>query len=100
VTKGDVQIYYITGRGQVLRSVHSPSDCAGEYCVMHNPSYHHMRDFPTWWRPDRALMERLCPHGVGHPDPDHIEAVRILRGDEAARTESVHGCDGCCAPPE
>jgi hypothetical protein len=33
-------------------------------------------------------MERICPHGVGHPDPDDVFA-----------TDTVHGCDGCCTPP-
>jgi hypothetical protein len=67
----------------VLRNVHSEERCAGEVCVMHNPSDHHMRDWPYNWRDDRGLMERICPHGVGHPDPD-------VRGD------LTHGCDGCC----
>lgn len=30
-------------------------------------------------------MERICPHGVGHPDPDDTNP------------DTVHGCDGCCA---
>jgi hypothetical protein len=33
-------------------------------------------------------MERICEHGIGHPDPD-----QIMR-DEAGW---VHGCDGCCS---
>jgi hypothetical protein len=33
-------------------------------------------------------MERICSHGVGHPDPDEIN------------TDKTHGCDGCCTPPE
>jgi hypothetical protein len=36
-------------------------------------------------------MERICPHGVGHPDPDEYA---IASGGDAG----VHGCDGCCAP--
>jgi hypothetical protein len=59
-----------------------------------------MREWQRLWRYDRGLMERICPHGVGHPDPDHLDHVRRLRGDKAAVTESVHGCDGCCAPPK
>jgi hypothetical protein len=42
-------------------------------------------------------MERICEHGVGHPDPDHLDFVRHTKGGAAAETESVHGCDGCCA---
>lgn len=28
--------------------------------------------------------ERICIHGVGHPEPD------------AEGVEAVHSCDGCC----
>lgn len=77
--------------------VHDPQKCAGTPCSIHNRSAHSMRAFPQHWRGDRGLMERMCPHGVGHPDPDHLAHVRATRGDEAAVTESIHGCDGCCA---
>lgn len=79
--------------GQViLENVHDPARCDGQGCVLHHPSDHHMREWPTHWRADTRLMERICPHGVGHPDPDddaHFE--RIGQG-----WKSVHGCDGCC----
>lgn len=65
--------------------VHSPLNCAGEICSIHNPSDHHMRDWPQLWRPDRRITERICPHGIGHPDPDCIYVM-----------DGVHGCDGCC----
>lgn len=82
---------YTTGTGQVLHGVHDPNACSGRACVIHAPSDHAMRRFPTHWRPDRGLMERICPHGIGHPDPDDVAylAMRGLLG-------SVHGCDGCC----
>lgn len=54
-----------------------------------------MRAFPTHWRADRGLMERICPHGVGHPDPDDLAWQEEHRPQAAA---GVHGCDGCCAP--
>jgi hypothetical protein len=79
----------------VLVNVHDPSKCAGEFCVMHNPSDHHMRDWPTNWRGDRGLMERMCPHGVGHPDPDAL-AFHERLGES---WQGVHGCDGGCAVP-
>jgi hypothetical protein len=50
-----------------------------------------MRSFPQEWRTDRAIMERICPHGVGHPDPDEYK----IRGKNG-KYELVHGCDGCC----
>lgn len=73
---------------QRMWSVHAPDLCAGEHCTIHNRSDHHMRGWPQNWRSDRGLMERICPHGVGHPDPDEIS------------TDISHGCDGCCVPPE
>lgn len=74
---------YTTGTGQVIY-VHNKGDCKGEYCPIHNPSNHHMREWPTHWRSDRGMMERICPHGVGHPDPDDLSP------------DKTHGCDGCC----
>lgn len=84
---------YETGTGQRLTGVHLASKCAGQPCVIHAPSDHHMVTWPTHWRADRALMERICPHGIGHPDPDHM--FHVVSGDRKA--EGVHGCDGCCA---
>lgn len=47
------------------------------------------------WRADTGVMERLCPHGVGHPDPDSLRYFE--RHD--IHGFGVHGCDGCCAKP-
>lgn len=88
---------YITGVGQKVL-VHDKEDCKGEHCCIHNPSDHHMKDWPTLWRDDRCLMERICPHGVGHPDPDDIAFKELILGKERAKIEAVHGCDGCCFP--
>ena len=49
------------------------------------------------WRQDILVMERVCPHGVGHPDPDHLAFTEREFGELFARIESVHECDGCCA---
>lgn len=65
---------------------HRRRDCLGSPCPIHERTDHRMRGWPQHWRADRALMERLCPHGVGHPDPDQR---RLADG-------GVHGCDGCC----
>lgn len=90
---------YITGVGQTIFKIHSRDKCEGRACAIHNPSEHHMRSFPTNYR-DGGLfdikpphMERICPHGVGHPDPDDAAFWAILGMDV-----SVHGCDGCCRP--
>lgn len=68
---------------------HKKDQCLGENCTIHNVSDHHMKDWPQNWRGDRRIMERICEHGIGHPDPDDI---RVAAGD------NVHGCDGCCFP--
>lgn len=70
---------------------HKKQDCTGEWCTIHNRSNHSMRSFTQIFRYDRMLMERICPHGVGHPDPDDIK----LTGPDA-KVEAIHGCDGCC----
>lgn len=72
--------------------VHSRSLCEGEYCSVHNPSNHPLREAPLNWRADRHIMERYCRHGVGHPDPDDYQYR--LRTDPNA--DAIHGCDGCC----
>lgn len=77
--------------GEVSLRVHNRKQCEGEYCCIHNPSQHHMLSFPLNWRGDRQIMERICPHGIGHPDPDDA-AFRASKGD----TDTVHDCDGCC----
>ncbi len=77
-----------------LTNVHTVDKCAGRACVVHAPSDHHMRSWALNWRDDRGLMERLCPHGIGHPDPDDMVYQRSVgRGWQGA-----HGCDGCCSP--
>jgi hypothetical protein len=80
---------------RVRLSTHDPEVCEGEPCTIHNRSDHHMRSFPQFWRSDRDMMERICPHGIGHPDPDDF---RIRKGFDPG----VHGCDGCCRsdPPD
>lgn len=74
--------------GMTLRA-HPADKCAGEYCTIHNRSNHSMRSFPQLWRTNwGGFMERICPHGIGHPDPDELNVETHVRG---------HGCDGCCA---
>lgn len=72
--------------------VHAEDRCRGRYCTIHNPSDHHMRDWHLHWRSDRAIFERICSHGVGHPDPDQFEFWEITNQN----WQRVHGCCGCC----
>jgi hypothetical protein len=80
----------------ILTNVHSQDKCAGRACVLHSPSAHHMVTWPTLFRADLGIMERICPHGIGHPDPDDL-AFHVSLGHDWL---GVHGCDGCCVPPE
>jgi hypothetical protein len=67
--------------------VHAPSKCEGKPCVFHNPTPHSMSDRPIILR-ETGLIERSCPHGIGHPDPDSV--------DYYGEGWGIHGCDGCC----
>lgn len=74
-------------------SYHTPTKCKGTVCCFHSPSEHHMRDWKLNIRLDRSgLTERICPHGIGHPDPDSLAWLKLKGVDD----EGVHGCDGCC----
>lgn len=84
---------------------HGYWQCAGSWCCVHNPSMHHMREWPLVHRVDfpkihngvkYVLSERTCRHGVGHPDPDSMSYLIQNTGD---LSWGLHGCDGCCKPP-
>ncbi len=82
-----------------LSNVHSMDQCqkdGDQPCVIHNPTPHHMRFWNLHWRNDRGIFERICPHGIGHPDPDQFAFWKKLHG-EGMGAEAVHGCDGCCS---
>lgn len=90
-----------------LLLVHLDIDCLAEYCVVHNPSEHPLKGAPLNWRDDRRLMERICQHGIGHPDPDDLRFKKvqffIRHGrqaiDDDVWAEGVHGCCGYCIQP-
>lgn len=85
--------YTLEHTDYVVVNTHSPRACAAQpACPIHNLSDHNMRDFPQWFRGDNGLMERTCPHGIGHPDPDGLHYFR----DRGMDYMEVHGCDGCC----
>lgn len=75
----------------ILHNVHSGDTCKGRPCTIHNRSDHCMRDFPQHWRSDRRIMERICPCGIGHPDPD--SPWHLMPNDDG-----THGCCGHCRP--
>ena len=79
---------------------HKKTLCKGQVCIFHNPTKHKMRDWPMNLRTDAwasPLIERICPHGVGHPDPDSVVFMdRNIPEKDRKNGYSVHGCDGCC----
>lgn len=61
---------------------------------MHNPSNHSLKNAQMDWRYSKGMW-RVCEHGVGHPDPDHVEYEVTIRGGDRDAW-SAHACDGCC----
>lgn len=86
------ELVTLMGSGQRIHA-HKENECAGRYCAIHNPSDHPLNGAPLIWR--NRMMERQCPHGVGHPDPDDVRFRVEIRGEDPAYA-STHGCDGCC----
>lgn len=78
-------------------AVHATNMCFSP-CPIHSPTDHVMKNFPLIMRMrgSSPLMERICHHGIGHPDPDHLSFYKEKYGEESAYYESIHGCDGCC----
>jgi hypothetical protein len=76
-----------------LHHVHGAAQCESLGCAIHNhPSNHRLSEADLNWRDDRGILERICEHGVGHPDRDaalYLESI-------GAGYENIHGCDGCC----
>jgi hypothetical protein len=77
-----------------LTNVHSPQACSEALgCGIHNhPSNHALKDAKMLWRDDRGILERLCKHGVGHPDADSAAYLASI----GRSNDNIHGCDGCC----
>lgn len=82
--------------GHRIIGVHLRQNCKGRSCVIHNPSIHHMRSMDLLYRDDRNIFERICEHGIGHPDPDQFSYWKEM----GTEFEAVHGCDGCCREPK
>lgn len=75
---------------------HDRADCVVDgSCPFHSPSLHAMVEEPMVLRTDwgAPLIERLCVHGVGHPDPDSVAYLNRVTGQSSW---GRHGCDGCC----
>lgn len=103
---------YTTGTRQVLTNVHPREMCEGHPCCIHAPSAHPLVNAPTHWSMGHGwiddddgvdfwqrgeIMQRICPHGVFHPDPDDLTFIRETKGEEAAERLAEHECCGCCS---
>ena len=96
-----IELVKLFGGEEIL--AHTADKCAGRPCAVHNPSNHCMVTFRQHWRSDwGGIMERICPHGVGHPDPDHLGYLATVMDAESLWAEGVHGCCGfgCCRDKE
>jgi len=103
---GEVWDEYGARWGEVIETasgsliVHKAESCKlfDFACCVHNPSDHPLATAQLNWRSDRDLMERICSHGIGHPDPDDIAFRRwvLAKPAEWVSAQAVHGCDGCC----
>ena len=95
------EIWESPDKSVLLINVHKRNTECDRGCLMHNPQHPNnvanVENWPYHWRSDRGIMERSCPHGVGHPDPDSADYYE--RNGQGY--EYVHGChmvDGvpCC----
>jgi hypothetical protein len=77
-------------------NAHIADRCTGNQCPLHNPSAHHMAQWPIVIRAS-ALAERVCVHQTGHPDPD---SLRFMTRETGETHWALHGCCGCCRAPE
>jgi len=92
----EIPILSVQGPVPGVLVTHDSTECALEFCCIHHPSGHALASAPLRWRNDLQLMERVCVHGIGHPDIDSLVYVNAIYGEMAAAYVSVHSCDGCC----
>lgn len=94
---GDREIWYLPApgsEGTFVVNVHSAGQCAGKGCAFHGPSDHWARDMPLTWVHDKGgKVQRICPHGARHDDPDDW-AFRRKMGENPSRYAK---CDCGCA---
>lgn len=86
---------HFTDDADMVWKVHKKDRCAGEFCAIHNPSDHALKDAKLIMRTDSfkyGLVERICEHGIGHSDPDSVAWYASI----GSHGMGVHGCDGCC----
>ena len=70
---------------------HDIFSCEGEFCPLHRPKPGAWDSWPLLWRSDRRIMERVCPHGCGHPAVEQLDHWTAT----GRMYQAVHGCCGC-----
>lgn len=86
------------GEGTLVYNAHPAGQCAGGSCALHGPSDHWASGMPLHWEYSAetgGVMERLCPHGVRHDDPDDLD-FRRRRGMPTRREPLRARCDCPC----
>ena len=78
----------------IMINVHPADRCKGTICVIHNRTFHKMRNFPVEWyyAEGVGIVNRICPHKISHPDPDQFEFLDATGNGRLKK----HSCDGCC----
>lgn len=86
---------------QRFTNIHRTSSCAGENCIVHTPSdcVANREDWAYVFRTD-GRIERMCNHGIGHPDPDQARFLLTANADIYGEWIWIHACDGCCVEGE
>lgn len=87
----------IMPNGQVLVDIHSINLCASYACSIHHPSQHLMVGMLQVYDFDKKLMQRVCNHGVKHPDPD--DRALHLRSKDGFDLSHTCCSKHCCQPP-
>lgn len=93
---------FVDGLGRHVEVHERTQSCLDHSCCIHNPSAHPLAGAPLYWREagpwdvKPSHMERICAHGIGHPDPDGLAHLCRIGKSDLASVLAVHGCDGCC----
>lgn len=100
VFNANTNVWWVNGT-QRFTNIHLLSACEGENCIVHNPTWcpANKGDWPYSFRAD-GRIERICPHGIGHPDPDQVNFLISQDPAHYGGWVDVHGCDGCCYSEE
>lgn len=80
-------------------NLHPYNVCQGRPCIVHNPTLDWVANREGWpyLQRETGLFERICEHGIGHPDKD---GLYYLVEELGQKHWEIHGCCGCCGKEE